>query len=1324
MICNIKDKKYQDLSGVVGEKIANEAILNNGGRYLEYDTSGRRSILYEDLQKIFGNKYRALNIKAQYLSDEFKLNHAEFLNNLTSIDFDDNGEIKAKVLLKYMNTIKSGTLGGALSAGSEIIGNKLLDLVKVEIEEYKKDFYSKTDAGRFLNYLKHKVNQYKFYIYDKDSLVEFEDIYKKIEQDLLDIDVYNSNPNNKYSHPKYALNLLDIADKVVDKTEKFIHKVKNDSYNIKDKKQFINTFVNYHKDFKFISELLLTLRIDINDTQTSLQQKDLIDKLNRIALEFDTSIKQKVMQFSINEIIEEFDLDKDSISEEIFNPDGTIKPFQRDTNLMANLERFLRTNFLDLSKQNNPIIQVLSKFIEGKSNYHSASLKVVSEKIQELANKIIGIDNSIFYQKKDGKILNRLIQKYNYDFSEYNFLKLNMDSKEGLFYDLDLANLNEVNKVLKSVFNYWDSNFIIDKPIKKNDQKYINWKRKFDELTIQLKNSVGDFNNHLFIKDQLRHHVVNNPFILKEAFLEYKKTKDIMSLNQLDIEKIINENGLLNDQLFNSTDAVIFSDIFDINLLQKSQLIGKNNLSDAYFDRYMKFDEFTDKHITLDWKEFNDKYYSKSEDIKNFYDYVLNISKENKTMLPKRNTYGEKTDEYDLYNADLTLEEEMNKNNSIFKSLLGSMFSSIAKLLYNSNPRTILRESITTGINQKGQKVWNYITDEFEYLIQKPSQEIISYEDASKDLANVFVQQTAAARMFETKKEIEPVAKFMIEYFKNATVVENGIEKNVYSESEVKMLDSIIKQTVYGTNDDPTEETDNYYMTSENASKYNELQIEVSNLQTQLLNPALNDQEKAIIAEELDIKTKEYIKIKNTAIKYSAIETIQSVNQFTKLTALGLKSSAAVADMFIGFISNVSEASTNTNFSADTFLASFFQVFGSLFGYNKKKLDVLMKLHNVDTKMSNLAALKGDEKSEYTMSSIAYFWFKLSSKLNILPVMISILKTKKIDVAGKEYTIWESFDEDGNFIHDEVYNPYITKDLFTEKNKFSNFGNNLSMEINDIIHDTHGNPAQQKKIKISATFWGRALMTFKMWIGQIADSLVSNEKLDLQKKGRRSGQLIATKNVFANMTKEDFIQTFLKLIAAPGKGLFLKQKTSFNGLNDLDSDQVVRLMTKIELLVIASQLIKLLIAWWDKEDEISYYYDEETNKKVKVRGKDKDYESSLGKYLFNATVRGAYEMSPLAPFSSIVGARESSIMPIINYAHNLYDFVKNNTMEIDAGIDRFNMENNMDDNIRSGLFKGNNKSLMKAIDLIPIVSGLKKDYSYFHDREYVLGFNK
>jgi len=1314
------DTKYQNLKNALGsEELANEIIFNNNNHYLEYTSEGIDSILYNDLLNLFQNKHLALTIKAKWLSDSFREKHKDFIASLQKEDYDKNGEIKSEKLYQYLYKVDNKTIKKSLNVVQDFISDKLLGMIEVDIKQFKSEMHSTTDPGKFLKYLESKLSVLKMYKSDDNgNLSKLTEIIGQLEQriELINRDILER--KQKFSHRIYVDSLFKASKIIIENTNAFIELVNDNEYNPKDKKEFLQTYLSLNKDYEFLRNLLENLTINDEYEALIIHQKKLLDQISEIASKFNSningkiSIKDRVLKFTVEEIREDLNIDQSFITDLFYDSNGNIKPFKRDDDFTTNAKRWLETNFLDLTKQNNPLMQALGYYVDSRTRYHNVSLKYISDNINSLFEKIKSNFNPLIFFQTDpesGEKIRRLVQKHKYNFADYRDFKGGKKDPDSVFGSMSKENASSIFNSLKSIFSYWDDNFIIDS-ISKDHKKYLKWKVEFNRLLEQL-DSVESKKGKTIAKTSLKHHLVTNPLILNELYQLHKKN-ELKLDSKINLKELLAQHDILSD---NALDLEIdFNDIIETDFLSYRSIFLDGNTRNVMFDQYMDFSNFTDKHITEDWKVFEQNYYSKNQDVKQFYDYLLETSQQNNSIMPSKNGF----DKYDLFNADLTLEEEMIKNDSKLKGLLNGVLDNAAKFLYvNSQIKDSFKDSITTNISKRGRKYYNYVTDQYEYYIAKPSSVVKTVDEGSLDLANIFIQQTAAAHLYSVKKEIEPFAKFTLSYLQNQKIEENGVVRNAYSKEEVEMLDSVMKQLLYGVTDDANEKATRVYLDEKEHKKWIELKEEERILHEELkLKQKLTEED----VYKLNTLSQEIKQIESQAVHYSFLKTVNSVNNFAKVSTLGFKASAAVADGVIGLFSNIAEASTNVNFSINDFFYGLYEVMKSFLPGQNDKIDKLMKLNNVDTKLTDLTTVVGGNKGSHSFSNVAYMYFRVSQKLNVVPVMIAMLKNKKINIAGKEYNIWECYDNNGKFLHDPIYDPYIN-----DEGKLKQSGNNVAMEINDVIHSTHGNPGEAKPSKMNNAWYGKLILTFKKWLANIADNLFADEKTDFSKRGRKSGEVIATKNLFLNNTFQDFIPLAMQFFIQPYKNMATGSKSNFKSLNDLDSAQVTKFSTRIQLFIIANLLLYFLTKWEDEKDEVYYEYDETTKKMIKKRGKQKEYASLLESpakatenFFFNSLVRLSNESNPLSPILSLTQGSSSSAFPIINYLHNVYDVMHKSSDYFD-----YASEVHFDDKVNSGAWKDYNKTLL-GLWRISRLGGFYKDLTYTSDREYVQNFNK
>lgn len=298
-----------------------------------------------------------------------------------------------------------------------------------------------------------------------------------------------------------------------------------------------------------------------------------------------------------------------------------------------------------------------------------------------------------------------------------------------------------------------------------------------------------------------------------------------------------------------------------------------------------------------------------------------------------------------------------------------------------------------------------------------------------------------------------------------------------------------------------------------------------------------------------------------------------NVNMWIRLKGLGWNFFAPTMNAQVGFFTNITEGSGGKRFTQKQIIKAYGQVF-----FNKTG-----KISNL---MQKLDVLKEVQNEAYASRSVAKGWrkrlspFYLTSRaeyLNQAPVMIATMMNTKVKVDGKEMSLWEAYDNDGN-LPDGIE---FINDVLGEVG--------VKTRIDQTIKDIHGNYDPDSPIKANQSVLGRSLLVFRKWMINSYYNRFRPETFDeiegFSKKGRwRSyGNYFSEYGAFGGV-----FQLTLQL----GKKMMFMNTNFDKRLSDVDAQNMRKNLTEIVFLISTTALALLLkaITSGDDDDESDIKY--------------------------------------------------------------------------------------------------------------------------------------
>lgn len=276
---------------------------------------------------------------------------------------------------------------------------------------------------------------------------------------------------------------------------------------------------------------------------------------------------------------------------------------------------------------------------------------------------------------------------------------------------------------------------------------------------------------------------------------------------------------------------------------------------------------------------------------------------------------------------------------------------------------------------------------------------------------------------------------------------------------------------------------------------------------------------------------------------FSGVKTLDSIVDYTRMTLIGLKPFTAASNLFIGLINNYIYASRKAEFEDTHLDQAFRMMFGNMFKFyrlNKlvgKDLEQAEKIASLSEKFGITNTLyENADPNVYrrAKSKVVKFFYALQEGGEFVianQIMLALmLNTKVLDKKGKEVSMFEIFDKDGQlkseFDHLEEWK---SVEVMKDGENVSKL-NEFITTLNSIRHRTQGdysNPIQAKK-----GVAGRILFMFRTWLPQAIRERwgAENEMLNFKGRYKTYWDLLVKNNKVRNL--EFFGRTVLTTLAS------------------------------------------------------------------------------------------------------------------------------------------------------------------------------------------------
>jgi hypothetical protein len=290
-------------------------------------------------------------------------------------------------------------------------------------------------------------------------------------------------------------------------------------------------------------------------------------------------------------------------------------------------------------------------------------------------------------------------------------------------------------------------------------------------------------------------------------------------------------------------------------------------------------------------------------------------------------------------------------------------------------------------------------------------------------------------------------------------------------------------------------------------------------------------------------------------------KVLDMMNQYIRILGLGWNPFPQINNASIGYMCNITEAASGRIFSNEELHAGYWETL-----HHSKKTSAIMERNSLLTEIQS-------EINEKNKSTKWLQPFGLSHHVELFnqsPVMVAIMKRAKVTLEGKEISMYDAYDENGDLREGVKF-----------KDEFQDF--RTIQLIKHTITDLHGNYNPDTPIMANKAVIIRSLMVFRKWminsfynrLGSEHDNLITG----LNTKGRWISYGAYFKEYGALLGTRDIALNFLKKLSF---GLI---KTNFNErLNEIDAANMRKNMTELMFLGVVTALALMLKATSDDDE--------------------------------------------------------------------------------------------------------------------------------------------
>ncbi len=571
-----------------------------------------------------------------------------------------------------------------------------------------------------------------------------------------------------------------------------------------------------------------------------------------------------------------------------------------------------------------------------------------------------------------------------------------------------------------------------------------------------------------------------------------------------------------------------------------------------------------------EWR--NEKYQElqkpENKELKEFYDYYIKTMNDLITFLP---SYMKESDGYKIHSATIA---------GIHKDLLDTIIQNGSKTAFNDVRDKLVNAFTEPSADDDGKKLIDIETGK-ELLRLKPKYlNQISTDKMSYDLGkvlNIFANEVLLFKHKSNTEDFIRIGRRIVEQAEAVTrdsegnLVKSGnfIKKTKELENVTKQLEATIKSWYgVGRDDKKGGSFKVSWLTGEDKEQYEK---ELKSLQ----------EDKEYLEKTTDEgKRKMEDKLKEKYSRYfSFTNSIDTLLKYVQLKGMGWNPFSGITNYLFGEISNITYAAGRTDFTEQELNKARLLVL-----QDRKKVESLMIKYNV---LKDIIDAHYKKQTDNNVLGKGLEWFspfqlhKLGEYQVQGEILVSMMLHNKITVGGKEIPLYEAYDDNGNFKHeDTAWEGDVNNKQHNRK------WLNFKLKVDQIISKVHGNYNPDAPIRAKRIVFGRALMQFRSWIPEGIESRYGQRRYDefldrdVEGRYRTAGRIL----------EEYGKLTTFNLLTNPK--IFFGDDTVFDVLKITDPKELalvkenMRRNLKELYIKLSMTALALIIAGFDDDDEV------------------------------------------------------------------------------------------------------------------------------------------
>jgi len=429
-------------------------------------------------------------------------------------------------------------------------------------------------------------------------------------------------------------------------------------------------------------------------------------------------------------------------------------------------------------------------------------------------------------------------------------------------------------------------------------------------------------------------------------------------------------------------------------------------------------------------------------------------------------------------------------------------------------------------------------------------------------------------KLYDEKKAVEGVSN--IKLFNGNTYLADGDIKN-----EVDKLAKELRTN--GLNEEEInarlkEKYNDKVKIVTGRTKHNYLKKKISDADTMLDNGEINEDDYNKLVEPLE----EEAKYLGRSIVGSMVG--DKLLRFNQALALGFNPFSAVNNYLFGVTSNIMWAAGNTDFTGKDMRRAFGIMWKSALTLNKKKYDKAANIMVKFNALSESVEYKSGSKNETLerIKNAPYALLKAGDYMIKGQTFIAkMLHTKIKDVNGKERSLYDAFDSEGNWKVEEFGDNKGWNGSFSNTEEMNEFINFRSSAI-QLIKKLHGNFDPESPVMYKKYILGRMIGQFRFsWMMEGVEQRFGKRRYDDLLEREVYGRW----RTYADLGVNKSLRMLLKLA--------LHQASTFKGVRPSDraivEENMRRNLSEIYLYAMLTILYLVLRGTGDDDDDKKRY---------------------------------------------------------------------------------------------------------------------------------------